>query len=438
MVLPDRPRLRNLEVTAVTDDAGRRILAITDPLAMTDSHTIGVPIEIAPYLGAADGTRSLQEITSFSILRGAPAIPSQNLIEIFEALDSRYLLENGRFKGEISRRLNEYRSKPRREPAHVWQVYPGNDSQLRQLLDGFYSTVSNDQEIDGPPIETSNQSHLKAIVTPHIDYARGGHSYASIWRRVEPHLKDIEAVVIFGTDHNADKPGLTLTNQSYSSPFGTVSNEPEIVDDLAEALRSGDEGFDPFGDEYHHAREHSIELGLVWLQHAFDRLPERSRSLTVIPILCSGLASISPSHDDREDRAELRPDANVGLARATGVLRELARRKRTLFVAAADLAHVGPVFGDDFSADEAVRFQVAARDRELMEHVAAGNRNDFVDAIARHNDADRICGSSPIYMMLWCTEGATTGEWLAYQQCAADEPGASFVSIAGALLFGNI
>ncbi len=438
MPLPDRPLLRNLEVAAVTDGAGRRILAITDPLALADSQAIGVPIEIAPYLGAADGARTLAEIASFSILRGAPAIPAENLIEIFEALDKRYLLANGRFKSEMSRRLNEYRSKPRREPAHVWQVYPGNESQLRLYLDGFYSSIPDNSGVNGSTIENPNRDPLKAVVTPHIDFARGGNSYASIWDRASSHLQDIEAVVVFGTDHNATRYGLTLTNQSYSTPFGTVNNDSETVNDIADALLSGDEEIDPFVDEYHHAQEHSIELGLVWLQHAFDKLPERRRSVTVIPILCGALAQAFLNEEDSDDEGEISPDAGVGLARAVGVLRELARRKRTLFVAAADLAHVGPAFGDDFNADETVRFQVASRDRELMEHIVAANRNDFIDAITRHNDADRICGSSPLYMTLWCAEGVTTGEWLAYQQCPADDKDTSFVSIAGALLFGDL
>ena len=47
----------------------------------------------------------------------------------------------------------------------------------------------------------------------------------------------------------------------------------------------------------------------------------------------------------------------------------------------------------------------------------------------------KVCGLAPIYMTLWAA-GAKTGTWNGYLQCQADEADTSFVSIAGAALYG--
>jgi AmmeMemoRadiSam system protein B len=128
------------------------------------------------------------------------------------------------------------------------------------------------------------------------------------------------------------------------------------------------------------------------------------------------------------------PSAVPHIAAAMEVLRTVARQRRTVFIAAADLAHVGPAFGDPAPQTEADRARVREADCRLLDAIVCGDRDRFLEEVRSVGDANRICGLAPIYMTLWAT-GPTHGRWLAYDQCAADDENGSFVSIAGALMY---
>ena len=69
-------------------------------------------------------------------------------------------------------------------------------------------------------------------------------------------------------------------------------------------------------------------------------------------------------------------------------------------VAGADLAHVGPRFGDaePVSADDLER--IGREDREMLATVEAADAGAFFESVARDDDRRRICGLSPIYALL--------------------------------------
>src|SRR5207247_2694204 len=73
----------------------------------------------------------------------------------------------------------------------------------------------------------------------------------------------------------------------------------------------------------------------------------------------------------------------------------VASGRRVAFVAGADLAHVGPRFGDaePVSPEEAAR--LAGADRAMLETVTAGDADAFFADVARDGDARRVCGLSP-------------------------------------------
>jgi AmmeMemoRadiSam system protein B len=130
------------------------------------------------------------------------------------------------------------------------------------------------------------------------------------------------------------------------------------------------------------------------------------------------------------------PDAHPEIVAAIDYLKEIATHRRTVFIAAADLSHVGPAFGDPdpTPAGSENREQVRLRDEELLEAIVNGDRKQFFELIKSDSDQNKVCGLAPIYMTLWAA-GAKTGVWNGYQQCQADEGNTSFVSIAGAALY---
>ena len=125
------------------------------------------------------------------------------------------------------------------------------------------------------------------------------------------------------------------------------------------------------------------------------------------------------------------------ISRVVRLLQTVASERKTMFIAAADLSHVGPAFGDTelMPKNSEDRRRVQADDEVLLNAIAKGRKSSFFESIKNDEDRNRICGLAPIYMTLWASE-ATNGVWNGYQQCQADEDDTSFVSIAGVALFG--
>jgi AmmeMemoRadiSam system protein B len=97
-----------------------------------------------------------------------------------------------------------------------------------------------------------------------------------------------------------------------------------------------------------------------------------------------------------------------------------------VFLAAVDLSHVGPRFGDA-RMDDRARGEVEAVDRAALDAAQKGDAEAWFEAIAGQQDVTRICGFAPTYALLRCAEPGP-GRLLEYQQSA--EPDSTIVSIA--------
>ncbi len=100
---------------------------------------------------------------------------------------------------------------------------------------------------------------------------------------------EADLVIMFGTDHQGSNGTVTLTRQSYATPWGVLPTDQALVDKLAEAL--GQET--AFAEELHHAHEHSIELAAVWLH--FTR---GGRPVALLPILCGSFGGFVAGERD--------------------------------------------------------------------------------------------------------------------------------------------
>ena len=117
-------------------------------------------------------------------------------------------------------------------------------------------------------------------------------------------------------------------------------------------------------------------------------------------------------------------------------LQEAIAGRRTLVIAAADLAHVGPAFGDGERLDSVGRARLAADDAGSIDAIKDGDAAGFLAVSQTDGDARRICGLPPIYLALRLL-GEVAGESIGYDQCPADADAGSQVSIVGALLYGK-
>ncbi len=217
-------------------------------------------------------------------------------------------------------------------------------------------------------------------------------------------------VVVLGTGHNLTGDFFALTRQHFQTPLGKAITDVAFVDRLAAKL-----GEAAYRGELAHRDEHSIEFQVLYLQRRLGATP-----FTIVPILCGGFYHLLD--DGRTPRDEASVEALIGALRET----ETALGGPTVYVAGVDFSHVGPRFGDPAVADE-VKAEVRRVDEAAIAAAAAGDADAWFGRIAEQDDATRICGFAPTYVMLRAAAPGA-GRSLGYAQSAEDD--STLVSVA--------
>jgi AmmeMemoRadiSam system protein B len=398
MTTQTAPRLRPLEIKRF-EYQGRWYFHLRDQLELSGQDLL-VPVEFGPALALMDGQHDLAMIRTRALLLHGLDLAPTDLIELIERLEAACLLEGPGLDAAMAGALAAYHAQPHRPPALADRAYPGAADDLRAQLLAF------EMGVDTRPLPAEQ---VAGVLSPHIDYARGGPVYASGWRQAAAAARAAKTAIVLGTDHAGSGGRLTLSRRDYATPWGVLETDRRLCDALAEAL--GPE--EAYREELHHRREHSIELATVWLHHVRGGQP-----LELLPILCGHPGPL----------LNARAPAGVeGLDLALAILRE-AVAQGALVVVAGDLAHVGPAFGDPQPFGAAERAAVQAADEALIA-ACSGGCTPALGEVAAIDDRYRICGLTPLAVALAIMPPVHL-EVAAYDQCPADAEGASFVSIA--------
>jgi len=405
------PKLREIQVHPIQHQ-GQQMILLRDPLHLTDVQ-LAIPQPLAPLLGLMDGTRDAAALEAALQIRAGVRLAPGLMSNLVMDLDAALLLDNERFAQAKEKALRSYREATFR-PMTTDGVGLSSKSDLaRAQLQAFLEDLPPSQP---PSDEASDSALIRGMVSPHIDYERGGPVYAEVWRAAAEAAREAELVIMFGTDHQGSEGTLTLTRQSYGTPWGALPTDSLVIDTLADAL--GEEV--AFAEELHHRGEHSVELAAVWLHFIREGEP-----VPMVPILCGHFGTFVEGWADPADHEPF--------ADAVCVLREAMVSRRTLVVAAADLAHMGPAFGDPYGLDYIGQAQLRSADERLLDTVCAGDALAFFRELRDEGDRRHVCGLPPIYLTLRLL-GETRGELAGYALCPADQQGMSYVSIAGVLL----
>lgn len=401
-----RPKLRSLQASAA-QLSGQQVLVLRDPLGVSD-RTFAVPRVIVPLLELCDGTRDVGILRTALELRSGLKVGPEYLERMIAELDEALLLDNERFAKAHREAVESYRAAPARTPTLAGSVYPDDPDELDRTIRGYFEAASTGAR-------TSGTEEVRGLVSPHIDYQRGSDVYAQVWDRARESVRSAEVVVLLGTNHLECQRMLTLTRQSYSTPWGVLATADGVVDRVAAELGEG-----VFAEELHHRSEHSVEIAAVWLHYLV-----RNGSCELLPVLCGSFQRFvegngSPGEDDE-------------IAAFVDAVRESTAGRRTLIVAAGDLAHMGPAFGDSFPMDAPRKGDLSAADGELISAITSGDADGMFALVKGEGDRRRVCGLAPIYLALRLL-GQTAGEVTGYAQCPADQLGASCVSVCGVVL----
>src|SRR5262249_44796078 len=162
-------------------------------------------------------------------------------------------------------------------------------------------------------------------------------------------------------------------------PFGPLEIDREVLDAAV-----GRSPADLFAAELAHRSEHSIEFQAVWL--GYLRHPAGRGTPPVVPLL----AGFAPRGLGRGVGPAGEPATRSVLDAVANAMATVPRRY--CIVAGADLAHVGPRFGDAWRVDQAALRRVEADDRALLAPVVLADAEAFFDEARRQEDRNRICG----------------------------------------------
>ena len=396
-----KPKLRSsLDIQPVyqNDEA---YLLLRDPLELSSSQLV-VPQTIAPLLSMLDGSLDAVTLRASFAMRFQQWITPDALQDLLGKLDEAYLLENERYFSARDSALVDYHAANSRPPDSAGKSYPSDQDDLRKLIDGYVQNISDREHVINSP---------RGIVSPHIDYARGGRVYAEVWNSIAPALQDFDLIIILGTDHYGEAR-ITLTRQDYATPFGLLPTAQDEVAEIAQAI--GEES--AFKGELYHRGEHSIELAAVWMHYFRQENPPE-----ILPILCGSFFPLIFTGED--------PNQDPVYVPFVKVLRSVLHKRKVLLVAAGDLAHIGPAFGGP-PIDESGKQMLKRSDEDLISHMCAGDSASFLASIRAAKDQNNVCGLGPIYLTMQALQ-PTRGIQAGYDQCQADENGTSWVSICG-------
>src|SRR5260370_4255573 len=263
------------------------------------------------------GERTLREIKCENMpLLNGELLRFDLFTKRVDRLDAALRLDSPRFRERMAATV--------RELACI-RCYEAEPAGLRRQLEELFTGANG----PGFPRNRRPDGQLRAALIPHIDYHRGGVTFAWGFKEVFERA-DASLFVIIGTSHysNARYP---LTRKDFKSPLGVARTDQQYIDRLV-----GYYGDGLFADEWAHLPEHSIELEVIFLQYFYaDRRPFRIVPLVVGTFQDTVVKGVTPHvHED--------------IARMIEALRKTEEEpsQPICYIISGDLAHIGPKFGD--------------------------------------------------------------------------------------------
>ena len=378
------PPVRQVEVFPVEHE-GRRYIALRDPAGYTPAVLL-LPAALLEVVSLLDGEHAVEDIQAAVMRRHGELVTRERIEGLVQSLDEQGFMDTPAFAARREAADRAFRESPTRPASHAGAAYADEPEALRSAVDGFFAPPDGPGPING----AATGRPVRGLIAPHIDFHRGGPAYAWAYRDLAER-GDADVFVVFGTCHAGMADPFALTRKPFETPLGPVPVERDFVDALA--ARAGQ---DCFASELAHRNEHSVEFQAVFLRYLYAG----RREVTVVPILASFVHEAlylgrAPEEDPRVPRFLEALAATVATC-----------GRRVAFIAGADLAHVGPRFGDPEPVSPADLARIEAEDRAMLGAVEAGDAAAFFESARRDGDRRRVCGLSPIYALLRATGGA--------------------------------
>lgn len=409
------PALRSaLEAIPVEKD-GQPLFVIRDLEGLTEGSAA---LSAGGMLLASffDGTRSSGDVIALFAKATGTVLKAEEVDGMARDLEKAGLLETPAIAERRRAQRQAFLDSQTRPAAHQGTVYPAQPLELSEALGKFFADPK------GPGAaraETSDSPAAAGVLFPHIDFPRGGPSYAwafqALSRTAPPDL-----IVALGVAHMSPNSPWTLTRKAYQTPYGPMAVDEEGYSAVRDSL-----WYDPLSDELVHRSEHSLEFAAVWLKYLW-----KENTPPWVPILTSSFERFCP--DAPPSSVETVEKAIEAIGEKLKAI--AGRGRRVLILAAVDLAHVGPRFGDQEELTPELFAKIEREDRASLDHALGLAADPFYRSVVDGGHWRKVCGLSASYTALrWikALHPGASGSLLSYGQAA--DPMGGVVSFASVL-----
>ncbi|MGD0589280.1 MAG: AmmeMemoRadiSam system protein B [Bacteroidota bacterium] len=243
-----------------------------------------------------------------------------------------------------------------RQPAVAGSFYPAQQEELNATLKQLFAKA----------VPSRNIKDVIAIISPHAGYVFSGEVAASAYNQIDT-SKEYENIFILGSSHYIGFEGASVYSQgNFITPLGTV----KVNTELANQLIKENSVFSNRTDA--HAREHSLEVQLPFLQYRLKK------DFKIVPIV---LGTQSP--ETCKDIAKaLQPYLN----------------SKNLFIISTDFSHY-PSSNDAKNIDKAT-----------ADAILTNVPNNLIQSMEKYeakgisNLATCLCGWTSVLTLMYMTE----------------------------------
>ncbi len=365
-----RPRLRPVEAFRLPPDDGEsgyqgETIGLRDATGL--SHVILTMSEPAlRLLTFVDGTRTCDEVLAAYQDHGVQSVSRATLDEMLTHLERAMFLEGPTFETHYAGLVEAYQAAPARTmPQAAALGVDATGHVFEEMLAG----------VDLPTID----GLIRGVIAPHLDYARGAPCYAITYGLLKARPVP-DRVIILGTNHFGRSTSVVATGKDFDTPLGLTHTDVGFIERLERRigpLRT---------HELDHAREHSVELQVPWLQQIYG-----AEAFHMVPVLCPDPCGPTGTAPYDGQGVDLRDFAHA-------IKEEInSDDTDTLIVAGADLSHVGANFGDDRPLDEAFLAAVAEQDQSALASLVEDGAEAFVDELKARDNETRVCSAGCMF-----------------------------------------
>ncbi|RMG45450.1 MAG: AmmeMemoRadiSam system protein B [Candidatus Dadabacteria bacterium] len=352
---------------------GQKALVMSCPLGISPNPLALNPV-VSPLLSLMDGKHSVDQITERFRTQG---LDRATVVELVEILDNALFLDTDRYKEAEKISKTEFARAEVRPAALAGLSYPASKQDLEFEIDRYLACSK--REIKG-----SKNEELIGLVSPHIDYRRGGVCYGITYSHLKGHRHDL--YILIGTSHQYSELMFHMTMKDFATPLGILKCDKSFVTDLAKLYgyrRS-------FADELLHKKEHSLELQTPFLARTV-------KNPVIVPILVGSFYPIIQSGKQPDEYAEY-SDFVAALSECMRL--RISQGQKICIIAGVDMAHVGRSFGDSGALSEKFMRDIEGRDKIYLDSIVSQDKARLFSHIVEDNDRRRVCGFPTMYTVI--------------------------------------